>query len=117
MYKQKIKQYVSTFRTSTHIYFLFQEDINVVIVGWGGGSDSWLWNYDKSASNTRVVARETALIVENLINNGGSTYDKMWCVGHSLGSHVCGILGMETLLGRVTGKWRLPKGMDTVICS
>ena len=81
-----------------------QEDINVIIVGWGDGADSWLWNYDKSAANTRVAAKETALVIENLVANGGVDPMLLWCVGHSLGAHLCGHVGMLTHVHRVTGE-------------
>jgi pancreatic lipase-related protein 1 len=80
--------------------FLDREDINVVIVDWQGGAD--IVNYNQAASNTRTTGAYTALVVNNLVSNGGAS-SRMWCVGHSLGSHVCGHTGMKTSLGRVTG--------------
>ena len=43
--------------------------MNVVIVGWAGGAD--LAFYPQSASNTRTMGAYTALVVNNLISNGG----------------------------------------------
>ena len=44
--------------------------------------------------------------MKKLVEEGGASYDKMWCVGHSLGSHVCGNAGRNTptKIGRITGE-------------
>ena len=81
-----------------------------MIVGWGDGADSLLWNYDKSAANTRVVAKEVSLIIENLVTNGGAVPERLWCVGHSLGAHTCGHVGMLTPIHRVTGRLGILSG-------
>lgn len=78
-----------------------QADYNVIIVGWSGGSQQ-IW-YPQSASDTRTVGTEIGLVAANLIANGFSDNSKMYCVGHSLGSHVCGHAGMTTKFNRVTG--------------
>jgi len=82
--------------------FLDREDINVVVVNWGGGAQ--ILNYAQAASNTRTVGAYTALVMQNLISRG-SQASRLWCVGHSLGSHVCGHSGMKLpqTLGRCTG--------------
>ena len=79
---------------------LLQEDINAVIVGWGDGAD--ILDYPQAAANTRSAGSYTALVFENLVNNGGSD-TRMWCIGHSLGAHLCGHAGIATTLQRVTG--------------
>jgi pimeloyl-ACP methyl ester carboxylesterase len=85
--------------------FLDREDMNVVIVDWGGGAE--VLNYAKAASNTRTTGAYTARVYQNLLAQPGSSTARMWCVGHSLGSHVCGHTGMalptNSKLGRVTG--------------
>jgi len=85
--------------------FLDREDINAVIVDWGGGAQ--VINYNQASSNTRTVGAHTALVFQNLLRVSGSAASRMWCVGHSLGSHVCGHTGMKmpgnNRLGRVTG--------------
>jgi len=81
--------------------FLMKDNYNVVIVGWGGGSR--IINYYKPATNTRTVGAEIALIANNLLNIGGTSPDKLYCIGHSLGSHVCGFAGMRTQFRRITG--------------
>lgn len=74
------------------------EYCNVIIVGWGGGADDP--DYLQSASNTRTVGAAIALVVNNLINN---TESDNYCVGHSLGSHVCGQAGQRSKFSRITG--------------
>lgn len=80
---------------------LDREDINVVIVDWQGGAD--IVNYNQAASNTRSTGAYTAQVVNNLVNNGGGANSRMWCIGHSLGAHVCGHTGGSTSLQRITG--------------
>jgi len=95
----------SSWLTTMKNTFLDREDINVVIVNWGGGAQ--ILNYAQAASNTRTTGARTALIFQNLLRQSGSISSRMWCVGHSLGSHVCGHTGMKMpanqRLGRVTG--------------
>lgn len=80
---------------------LMNGDYNVVIVGWGGGARH-LW-YPQSAANVRTVGAEIALVVNNLLDVGGTTSDKIYCVGHSLGAHTCGHAGMKSQIHRITG--------------
>ena len=63
-------------------------------------------NYWLSASETRPVGRLTSLIMKKLVEEGGASYDRIWCVGHSLGSHVCGHAGRNTpeKISRITGE-------------
>jgi pimeloyl-ACP methyl ester carboxylesterase len=85
--------------------FLDREDMNVVLVDWGGGAQ--VLNYAQAASNTRTTGAYTARVYQNLLSVSGSTNSRMWCVGHSLGSHVCGHTGMSlpinSRLARITG--------------
>jgi len=74
---------------------------NVIIVGWEGSSQQ-IW-YPQSASDTRSVGTEIGLIAANLIARGGSAQARLYCVGHSLGGHVCGHAGQKTKFGRITG--------------
>jgi len=76
-------------------------DFNVIQVGWFSGANE-IW-YPQSAANTRAVASEIVLITERLRMFTGINKDLFWCVGHSLGAHTCGIAGMKTDFGRVTG--------------
>jgi len=80
---------------------LIAGDYNVVIVGWGGGArNPW---YPQSAANVRTVGAEIALVANNLLNVGGTTRDKLYCVGHSLGAHTCGHAGMKSQFHHITG--------------
>jgi len=85
--------------------FLDREDINAVIVDWGGYAQ--VLNYAQAASNTRATGAYLTTAYQNLLRVSGSNAGRMWCVGHSLGSHVCGHAGMRMptnqRLGRVTG--------------
>jgi pancreatic lipase-related protein 1 len=83
-----------------------QGDYNVIIVGWGLGADDLL--YPQSASNTRTVGTEIGLVAANIIASGISDMSRLYCVGHSLGAHVCGHAGMKTKFGRISGKAFLP---------
>ena len=83
-----------------------------MIVDWQGGAD--IVNYLQAASNTRTTGAYTAQVVNNLVSNGGAATSRVWCVGHSLGSHVCGHLGMTTFIGRITGKRRRTVGKSEV---
>jgi len=76
-------------------------DYNVIIVGWQSSSQQ-LW-YPQSASDTRSVGTEIGLVAANLIANGGSARSRLYCIGHSLGGHVCGHAGQRTKFGRITG--------------
>jgi pimeloyl-ACP methyl ester carboxylesterase len=95
----------SSWLTTMKNAFLDREDINAVIVDWGGGAQ--ILNYAQAASNTRTCGAFTATVFQNLLRVAGSSAARMWCVGHSLGSHVCGHTGMRMptnqRLGRVTG--------------
>ena len=73
-----------------------------MIVGWGDGANELF--YPKSASNTRAVGAELGMVMDNIKNNGGSASSRIYCTGHSLGSHLCGHAGRWTSIGRITGK-------------
>ena len=64
-------------------------------------------NYIRSASATRLVGKLASLIIKKLVEEGGASYDNIWCVGHSLGSHVCGTAGRNSpeKISRITGEW------------
>jgi hypothetical protein len=85
--------------------YLDREDINVVIVDWGGCAQNL--NYNQAASDTRSTGRYVSAVIQRLLQVAGSSPARMWCVGHSLGSHVCGHTGMSLpanqRLARATG--------------
>ena len=53
--------------------------------------------YPRAASNTREVGFQLAQL--NTVLNPTYAY----CVGHSLGAHICGHAGKRTHLHRITG--------------
>ena len=81
----------------------FQFDYNVILATWSKGAIKV--DYRQAASNTRVAGAEIALIAKHLVENGGANRSDLWCVGHSLGSHVCGHVGQNYKFGKVTGKF------------
>lgn len=86
--------------------WLSLEDVNVIIVGWANGG-----LYSHAATNTRLVARQITVLLYYLAQlNGfevgdGSFAERIHSVGHSLGAHIMGFVGMDLggALGRITG--------------
>ncbi|ESO12297.1 hypothetical protein HELRODRAFT_63631, partial [Helobdella robusta] len=76
-------------------------DANVILLDWEYGSNDVL--YPQSASNTRSVGAYSAVVLGNLVEKHNYPKNYIWCIGHSLGSHVCGHLGMRLKIRRVTG--------------
>ena len=72
----------------------------MILADWGGGSKA-LW-YPQSAANIRVIARDIARLSSVLIGQG-LQQDSLYCVGHSLGAHTCGLAGKDVHFGRITG--------------
>jgi hypothetical protein len=56
-------------------------------------------------SDSRSIGMEIALIAGNAISIAHSDKSRMYCVGHSLGTNVCGHAGMKLKFGRITGLW------------
>ena len=81
-----------------------QVDANVIVADWPKASKKVY--YPKAASNTQTVGAEIAYLMGTLNSEHGVSYDNMWCIGFSLGAHVCGHAGMKTggKLGRATGR-------------
>lgn len=78
---------------------LDEENARVIKVDWKNGANSVY--YPNSAANTRTVGAEIALITKRL--SAEVAYVEPWCIGFSLGSHVCGFAGKHTTLSRITG--------------
>ena len=49
--------------------------------------------YSKAASNTMVVGHALGRLTESIYSFAGRGNLKSFCVGHSLGSHICGFTG------------------------
>jgi len=82
---------------------LDEENARVIKVDWKEGANSVY--YPNSASNTRTVGAEIALITQRLSKD--VAYIEPWCIGFSLGAHVCGFAGQNpsanVVLSRITG--------------
>jgi len=97
--------YLNSRKTDYMIYIknalLQKEDANVILVGWRKGAMNPV--YPNSAANTRVVGAEIAALARHLMKEEKLAREKLWCVGFSLGAHVCGFAGMGVKFGRITG--------------
>lgn len=77
--------------------FLTKEDANVIIVDWVAGAASP--NYGNAAANAKSCADElTQFLIANQVDRS-----KIHCIGFSLGAHVCGFIGKQMKLKRITG--------------
>lgn len=97
--------YLNSRNTDYMIYIknalLQKEDSNVILVGWKKGAMSPV--YPNSAANTRVVGAEIAVTSKHLMSKVKLPRENLWCIGFSLGAHVCGFAGMGIKFGRITG--------------
>ena len=88
--------------------FLFcaQENMNVFLVDWAGGSRDL---YTQSVQNTRVVGRVIARFIQFLQDQTGIGFNRVWLIGHSLGAHISGYAGaFQPGLARITGTAERP---------
>jgi len=77
------------------------DDINVVRVGWAGGSQTI--NYAQAVADSRVVGAEMAVMISEMVNLGANLKD-FWLMGHSIGAHICSFVGRRIPgIGRITG--------------
>ncbi|CAF0756734.1 unnamed protein product [Rotaria sordida] len=76
---------------------------DVLIVDWGHGAKFPL--YTNAASNTRLVGKQIGLLLQKLHNMKGFAYEKIHCIGHSLGAHACGIASdtIDNQMARISG--------------
>ncbi|XP_034312547.2 pancreatic lipase-related protein 2 [Magallana gigas] len=81
---------------------LTKGDYNVIVVAWG--AEAAAPDYNQAVSNTRMVATQTRLIIEGLVQAGGRLAD-IHLIGHSLGAHTAGSTGRQVggKIGRITG--------------
>ncbi|XP_066253254.1 pancreatic triacylglycerol lipase-like isoform X1 [Euwallacea similis] len=87
--------------------FLSQEDCNVIVVDWHKGSSP---PYTQAVANIRLIGTMTAHLLHDIAQTTESiNLDHAYCVGHSLGAHLCGYIGytlqdeFNLTLGRITG--------------
>ncbi|XP_046146056.1 phospholipase A1 isoform X1 [Osmia bicornis bicornis] len=92
--------------------FLQWGDVNVVVVDWSSGSNTW--NYYKAAVNTEVVGYQISRFLEHIENatSTESNWGPLHLVGHSLGAHICGFAAKE--LKKRQSKWKIERitGLD-----
>ncbi|CAF0926951.1 unnamed protein product [Adineta ricciae] len=76
---------------------------DVLVVDWGNGAK--FPSYPNAASNTRLVGKQIGLLLKKLHSMKGFAYDKIHCIGHSLGAHTCGIASntVDNQLARISG--------------
>ena len=85
-----------------------RSNVGVLVVDWRKGARQRFKTdmvYHQAAANTRYVGVATALVVKHL------QADTIHCIGHSLGAHTCGFLGLAMqqdkehvqTLDRITG--------------
>ena len=67
------------------------------------GSTSDLSGYSTAASNTMLVGHALGKLTESLYEADVTGALKTFCVGHSLGSHVCGFAGKTHILDGIIG--------------
>ncbi|RLU22965.1 hypothetical protein DMN91_005243 [Ooceraea biroi] len=82
------------------------DDVNVVVVDWSAGSNTW--NYYKAAVNTRIVGYQISNSEEPNVSNWGPLH----LIGHSLGAHICGFAAKE--LKKIRNRWTVQRitGLD-----
>ena len=87
----------------------------MIVISWKKGAGKL--RYPEAASTTRVVGAIVARMMEYLTTEADTQWEDIWCVGHSLGSHVCGHAGMRTpeKIARVTGQFQLSTVNDLYI--
>ncbi|CAF1041590.1 unnamed protein product [Rotaria sp. Silwood1] len=76
---------------------------DVLVVDWGHGAKFPL--YTNAASNTRLVGKQIGLLLQKLHNMKGFSYDKIHCIGHSLGAHTCSLASniIDNQMARISG--------------
>ncbi|CAF3377208.1 unnamed protein product [Rotaria socialis] len=80
-----------------------KEFSDVLVVDWSNGAK--LPFYPHAASNTRLVGKQIGLLLQKLNNIKGLSYDKVHCIGHSLGAHTCGLASnaINNQMARISG--------------
>ncbi|XP_033111033.1 uncharacterized protein LOC117112092 [Anneissia japonica] len=80
---------------------LEMENVNVIVVDWGGGSRDI---YYQSVQNIRVAGAEVGLFIQFLNKEASYSNSKIHIIGHSLGAHTAGYAGaMNSGIARITG--------------
>ena len=87
----------------TRALFDAQPQSNIIVVDWQYYARDNV--YAQAAANTRSVAAFTSQFIDQLVRKNAVDYTRLWCIGHSLGAHLCGHIGIKTLdrIHRITG--------------
>ncbi|CAL1292773.1 unnamed protein product, partial [Larinioides sclopetarius] len=74
---------------------------NVILANWT------LYNpipFRRAYKNAKFVGEKIAEMMKFIQTHGKASLKSIHCIGHSLGSHVCGVAGRNVrTLGRITG--------------
>lgn len=67
------------------------EDCSVIVVDWHKGS---VPPYTQAVANIRLVGAITAYLLSDIARyTGEQKLNRVHCIGHSLGAHMCGYVG------------------------
>jgi len=83
------------------VALLTMVDCNLICVDWEQGATTP--NYMRAASNTRLVGRQVAAMIEQLTATTNASLDSFHLIGFSLGAHVSGHAGKQIKLKRISG--------------
>ncbi|XP_037778198.1 uncharacterized protein LOC119574971 [Penaeus monodon] len=84
------------------VALLTMMDVNIICVNWQKGAE--VPNYVRAASNTRLVGRQVAVLIETMNAYLNTTLDDFHLIGFSLGAHVSGHAGARLKnLSRISG--------------
>lgn len=79
-----------------------ERDQTVVIVGWGGGADIGILNYEQASANALAVGHWLSAYLTEIHHRFPEII--LWGLGHSLGAHLMGRTGRECgVMHRITG--------------
>lgn len=86
---------------------LSYEDCSVIVVDWRNGSSP---PYTQAVANIRLIGTMTAHLIADIVSHSDNLkLDRVHCIGHSLGAHLCGYVGYTLkkefglTLGRISG--------------
>jgi pancreatic triacylglycerol lipase len=89
----------SSFVTATREQWLILGDFNAITVDWSVGAGTS--NYVTARNRVRDTGAVIAQFIDFLVDVGGMNMNDVYCVGHSLGGHVCGMAGKEEAPRRI----------------
>lgn len=94
--------------------FKYDENLNIFVLDWSNGSITKYNEYELAIKNINTTVRQCSNMLTSFANkkylNIKNNLLDMHCIGHSLGSHVCGITG--SLMKINNYKFRRITGLD-----